>query len=145
MTRQALLEQLAERLVRRAAGHPVRVAIDGVDAAGKTTLANDLAPIVAGLGRPVIRVSVDDFHRPASVRRRRVARARQRDGALPGSVAEVERRYRERYVPGHASTPRRSSPSGSLPWSCFTTTRPTRYSSRSAESRRTGSIRSCLR
>ena len=189
MKRQALLERLAKRLVARTPGHPLRVAIDGVDAAGKTTLADDLAPIVEGLGRPVIRASVDGFHQPARVRRRRgalspegyyhdsfdleavrsnllqplgprgsrrirrsvfdsvadqptaapieeadtdaillfdgifllrpelrpyweetiflradfavtVARARERDAALLGGVEAVERRYRERYVPG---------------------------------------------
>ena len=33
-------------------------------AAGKTTLANELAARVAGGGRPVIRTSIDGFHRP---------------------------------------------------------------------------------
>ena len=51
--------------------HPdrrIRVAIDGVDGAGKTTLADALAPLVAAQGRPVIRASVDDFHNPRSLR-----------------------------------------------------------------------------
>ena len=51
--------------------HPVRVAIDGVDAAGKTTLADELAPVIEDLGRPVIRASIDGFHNPAATRRRR--------------------------------------------------------------------------
>jgi uridine kinase len=46
----------------------VRVAIDGVDGAGKTTLADALAPLVAGQGRPIIRASVDDFHHPRALR-----------------------------------------------------------------------------
>jgi uridine kinase len=46
----------------------VRVAIDGVDGAGKTTFANELAEVVGGLGRPVIRASVDGFHNPRVVR-----------------------------------------------------------------------------
>jgi uridine kinase len=189
MARPALLERLATRLAGRTPPHPLRVAIDGVDAAGKTTLADALAPAVAALGRPVIRASVDGFHQPAAVRYRRgplspegyyhdsfdlealrsnlleplgpggsrrfrrrvfdsvsdrpalapleeaaptavllfdgifllrpelrgcwdetlfvradfavtVARARTRDAALLGGVDEVERRYRERYVPG---------------------------------------------
>lgn len=49
----------------------MRVAIDGVDAAGKTTLADELAHLVEGLGRPVIRASVDGFHNPAALRRKR--------------------------------------------------------------------------
>lgn len=47
-----------------------RVAIDGVDGAGKTVLANELAPLVQSLGRPVIRASVDGFHNPREVRYR---------------------------------------------------------------------------
>ncbi len=71
MTRDELLDVLAGRVdgVRRA--HPVRVAIDGVDAAGKTTLADELAEVLEGRGRDVIRASVDDFHNPASVRLQR--------------------------------------------------------------------------
>jgi uridine kinase len=41
------------------------VAIDGPDAAGKTTLADELARRVL---RPVVRCSIDDWHNPAEVR-----------------------------------------------------------------------------
>lgn len=68
-----LLAALAERIVAVVRPHPVRVAIDGVDAAGKTTLADELAVAVAALGRPVIRASVDGFHRPRAERYRRGA------------------------------------------------------------------------
>lgn len=44
--------------------HPTRVAVDGRMASGKTTLADELAVCVAGLGRKVVRASIDDFHRP---------------------------------------------------------------------------------
>lgn len=69
--RQELLERLAASVARVERPHPVRVAIDGPDAAGKTTLADELAPLVEGRGRPVIRVSVDCFHRPREARYRR--------------------------------------------------------------------------
>jgi uridine kinase len=59
------------RAVRRE--HPVRVAIDGVDAAGKTTLADDLARELERCGCSVIRASIDGFHNPAAVRHRRAA------------------------------------------------------------------------
>ncbi len=39
MTRQDLVAVLADRIAHVKRSHPVRVAIDGVDAAGKTTLA----------------------------------------------------------------------------------------------------------
>ena len=45
--------------------HPTRVGLDGPSAAGKTTLADTLAELVAStLQRPVVRASIDDFHRP---------------------------------------------------------------------------------
>lgn len=53
--------------------HPVRVAFDGVDTAGKTTIANELAPLIIKRGRPVIRASIDGFHRPRAERRLRGA------------------------------------------------------------------------
>jgi uridine kinase len=174
-----------------AADHPVRVAIDGPDAAGKSTLADELAEALRPTGRELIRASIDGFHRPRSERHRRGAdsprgyyddsfdyaalrrtllaplgpggdrrhrrvvfdfradayvddparvaaadavllfdgvfllrpglrdawdftvfvsvepdeslrRALERDAALFGSLAEVERRYRTRYLPGQA-------------------------------------------
>ena len=64
----SLLDRLADAVAGFHPDRRIRVAIDGVDGAGKTTLANALAPLVAAKGRPVIRASVDDFHNPQSVR-----------------------------------------------------------------------------
>jgi uridine kinase len=66
-----LLNQLAARIVTIRRPHPVRVAIDGVDTAGKTTLADELVEPIAARGRPVIRASIDGFHRPREERYRR--------------------------------------------------------------------------
>jgi uridine kinase len=52
-----------DRCVRREPR--VLVAIDGPDAAGKTTFANEVA---ANLSAPVFRASIDDFHRPRAHR-----------------------------------------------------------------------------
>lgn len=71
MTRQQVLEQLAGRIVGVNRPHPVRVAIDGVDAAGKTMLADELVSPIEGRGRPVIRATMDGFHRPRRERYRR--------------------------------------------------------------------------
>lgn len=71
MERQELIQDLASRLAAIARPHPLRVAIDGVDAAGKTTLADELVPALTSLGRPVVRASIDGFHNPAAIRRRR--------------------------------------------------------------------------
>jgi uridine kinase len=51
--------------------HPVRVAVDGIDAAGKTTLADELGRRISAAGRPVIRATLDHFHRPRSDRYQR--------------------------------------------------------------------------
>jgi len=70
MTRADLLSQLATIILGRALLHPTRVAIDGVDAAGKTTLANEIEAILKSGTRQVIRASVDGFHNPKAIRRR---------------------------------------------------------------------------
>jgi uridine kinase len=71
MSREELLARLAARIAAVRRDHPVRVAVDGVDASGKTTLANALTGPLEALGRTVIRASIDGFHNPASVRRAR--------------------------------------------------------------------------
>jgi uridine kinase len=73
MARRELIDEVASKIAAIVRPHPIRVAIDGVDAAGKTTFADELAPVVKALGRPVIRASIDGFHNPAAVRRRRGA------------------------------------------------------------------------
>lgn len=73
MNRQELLAELADRIVAVRLDHPLRVAIDGVDGAGKTMLADELEAPVAARGRPVIRASVDHFHNPRAIRYRRGA------------------------------------------------------------------------
>lgn len=51
--------------------HPLRVAIDGSAAAGKTMLADELATSLRGRGRDVIRASIEGFLRPRIERYRR--------------------------------------------------------------------------
>jgi uridine kinase len=66
--RAAVLDELATRLASVSLGWPVRVAIDGRTASGKTTLANEVASLIRNKGRPVIRTSIDGFHRPKAAR-----------------------------------------------------------------------------
>ncbi len=54
-----------------ALARPALVAIDGVDGAGKTVLADDLAVVLREGGVPVVRVGIDGFHRPRADRYRR--------------------------------------------------------------------------
>ena len=69
--RQSLLDRLAHAIAAVSRPHPIRVAIDGVDAAGKTGLADDLVGLLQGRGYPVIRASLDSFHHPREIRHRR--------------------------------------------------------------------------
>jgi uridine kinase len=62
--RRAVLERLADLIEAVERPHPVRVAIDGRDAAGKTTLADELARVLGARGRSLVRASIDGFHRP---------------------------------------------------------------------------------
>jgi uridine kinase len=70
IAREELLDRLAAAIVSIRVDHVVRVAVDGADSAGKTTFADQLAPLVARRGRPVLRISADGFHRPRAERYR---------------------------------------------------------------------------
>jgi uridine kinase len=57
-----MIEQLAARIAGIASAHPLRVAIDGRSAAGKTTLADELAEqLTERTERTVIRAELDHF------------------------------------------------------------------------------------
>jgi uridine kinase len=66
--RSGCLETLVGLILRVDRPHPVRVAIDGPDAAGKTILADELVPLIERSGQPVVRASIDGFHRPRKER-----------------------------------------------------------------------------
>ena len=67
------LDALAAEIVALYAGGRVVVAIDGMDGAGKTHFANDLAVALTATGRSVFRASIDDFHRSQAERHARGA------------------------------------------------------------------------
>lgn len=71
VSRARLVRRLADLIAAVNRSHPVRVAIDGVDAAGKTTLASELVEPLEDRRRAVLRASIDGFHRPREVRYRR--------------------------------------------------------------------------
>lgn len=66
-----LLVDLAAQVPQGNPPDCVRVAVDGVDGAGKTTFADQLAAQLRDGGRDVVRISIDDFHQPRTVRYRR--------------------------------------------------------------------------
>jgi len=60
-TRVEFVSRLADAILSVTTTHPLRVAIDGPPASGKTTLADELAVVLRALGRDVIRATIDDF------------------------------------------------------------------------------------
>lgn len=68
MNRNELLDILAEQILAIDRPHPVRVAIDGGSAAGKTILADELAATLKAAGRTVIRGTIDGFHNLREIR-----------------------------------------------------------------------------
>ncbi len=66
--REELLKSVASLIVKLPRTGVVKVAIDGVDGAGKTTFADELVPHIEALDRAVIRASVDGFHNKREVR-----------------------------------------------------------------------------
>jgi uridine kinase len=66
-----VVDELAAMIHARLRGDGLRVGIDGPDAAGKTTLADELASTLESRGHRVVRASIDDFLRPPEERYRR--------------------------------------------------------------------------
>jgi uridine kinase len=63
VTRSALIETVAGRVAELSAGR-LRIAVDGLTGAGKTSFAHELAAALRVLGRPTMRASMDDFKHP---------------------------------------------------------------------------------
>ncbi|WP_372967423.1 hypothetical protein [Microbacterium sp.] len=68
--RSLFLSDLARRIPRPTLAASVIVGVDGVDGAGKTRLADDLAAVLRESDR-VVRVSIDGFHHQRERRYRR--------------------------------------------------------------------------
>lgn len=70
MERDNAIANLSEIINGIQLTHPVRIGLDGVDASGKTQLADEIAEVLKCLGRDIIRVSIDRFHNPRKIRYR---------------------------------------------------------------------------
>lgn len=68
--RRRVLEKVATQILELSSQPVTRVAVDGVDGAGKTVFADELAAVLKPSGRPLIRASVDGFHNSRAVRYR---------------------------------------------------------------------------
>lgn len=68
--RERAVAALAEIVCDCRLEHPVRVAVDGITASGKSTLACELTAAVAGRGRPAIHLTMDGFHNRRAHRHR---------------------------------------------------------------------------
>jgi uridine kinase len=66
-----VIDELAAAIHARVRGDGLRVGIDGPDAAGKTTLADELASVLEARGHRIRRESIDSFLRPSDERYRR--------------------------------------------------------------------------
>jgi uridine kinase len=61
--RTALLATVAGRIAKLGPGR-LRVAVDGLTGAGKTSFGHELAAALRGIDRPTLRASLDDFKHP---------------------------------------------------------------------------------
>lgn len=68
--REKLLSRVVDELMAKRPGHPLRVAVDGITAAGKTTFARELTAAVVQRGRPATQLSMDGYHHVRAHRHR---------------------------------------------------------------------------
>jgi uridine kinase len=68
---QPVIEEIANLILEVKRYSPLRVGIDGIDAAGKTFLTNALAAELTENGAAVMRASIDGFHNPRQIRYQR--------------------------------------------------------------------------
>ncbi len=68
--RQELLHRVTDSIAALPGNPILRVAVDGVDGAGKTTLADELILLLRARGKTVIRASIDGFHNDRATRYR---------------------------------------------------------------------------
>jgi uridine kinase/gamma-glutamylcyclotransferase (GGCT)/AIG2-like uncharacterized protein YtfP len=68
--REKLIGRVVDELAAKLPGHPLRVAVDGITAVGKTTFARELSAAIQRRGRPAVHLSMDGYHHPRAHRHR---------------------------------------------------------------------------
>ena len=63
--RTDILTNIASIIAKQKSHRPILVGIDGIDGAGKTTLAKELTELI---GKPVVNASIDGFHNTRETR-----------------------------------------------------------------------------
>ena len=89
--RRSAVADLAAAVLARRMARPMRIAIDGRTASGKTTLSAELADVLR-LHGPVITAPLDGFHRPRAQRWVQGRAARAKANSVPvahRAVSEV--------------------------------------------------------
>jgi len=71
VSRDAVIAAVCDRILALKPGRPAAVAVDGPDAAGKTTFADALVAPLESRGAVVVRAGVDAFERPRAERHAR--------------------------------------------------------------------------
>jgi uridine kinase len=94
--RQQFLQALTRLIAGVPCSHPLRIGIDGVDASGKTSLADELVAPLMGQGRSIVRSSIDGFHRP---RAERYERGKQSPEGYFRDSFQLDRIVRDLLVP----------------------------------------------
>jgi uridine kinase len=70
-SRNVSIERLAAVICDLKLAHPIRVAVDGTTASGKSTLARELTDAVTTKGRQPIHLTMDGYHHPRQHRRQK--------------------------------------------------------------------------
>lgn len=68
--RAKAIKTIADAITALPQDRPLRVAVNGRIASGKTSLASELTDAIRANGRPVLHVGVDGFHNPGAIRYR---------------------------------------------------------------------------
>jgi len=95
-----LLRRLAAEVAALEPDPYVRVAVDGVDGAGKSTVAGELTVALRDAGRTVVHACVDGFHRPRALRHARGAHDPEGFYRDSYDLAALERELLDPFAPG---------------------------------------------
>ena len=71
MLRSQMIDQVCNFIKNKKADHPLCVAIDGIDAAGKSKLAKELVFPLRKTGRKIINITLDSYLQPSLIRYKR--------------------------------------------------------------------------